>query len=460
MPPNSSQSPAPLFHFWKWKLHWQVVLGIALGVILGALSGNSVSESAQLSSRVDIQIYSLFGSLFMNALKMLIVPLVMCSIISAMTEMGAQSGFMRMGGKTLLYYSCTSLLAILIGLTLVNLIAPGTGTNLSIEEVTQAVSSEGSLESEKMAFLQEKTAGKDTSSLLNVFYEIIPSNVVWAMSKQDMLGMIFFSLLFGYFISRAQTKAREFLTSLFQSLYEVMIQMTYLVLKFLPLGITFLIAKTAAETFAEGQVLERLSQLSLFAITVLLALGIHAFVVMPLILILLARVSPKKHFKAIGQALLTGFSTASSSATLPLTMECIEEKAGVSKKVTSFVLPVGATVNMDGTALYECVAVLFLAQLSGITLDMSAQFLVVIMALLTSIGVAGIPAASLVAIMIILNAVNGQLGPEQNIPVDALAIILIFDRLLDMCRTATNILGDTVGTVLIAKSEGENEVLS
>lgn len=440
----------------KWPLHWQVILGIALGCLLGYLSG-TFGEGAK--GRIDFTLYDLLGGLFMNALKVLIIPLVMSSIIQAIANMGREEGFARMGFKTILFYSCTSLFAIVIGLFFVNMIEPGFSSGISAEEAASAVADKTSSESQKMDFLHSKTAGKDNSSMLNVFKELMPSNILMAMAEQKMLGVIVFSILFGYFLGQLEGERKKSMVTLIDGIYDIMTQMTFFVLKFLPLGVLCLIAKTSAETFSEGNVIERLLQLSQFAITALLALGTHAFIVLPLMLIVFAKVSPYKHFKSVRDALLTAFSTASSSATLPLTMECVEKRTGVSNKTASFVLPVGATVNMDGTALYECVAVMFLAQLSGIHLDASMQFTVVLMALLTSIGVAGIPSASLVAIVIILNAVNQQLPDGQAIPMEALAIILVFDRLLDMVRTMVNVLGDTVCSVVIARSEGEKTAL-
>lgn len=440
----------------KWPLHWQVLLGIVLGCFLGYLSGTNETD---LHGRLDFTLYGLLGGLFMNALKMLIIPLVMSSIIQAIANMGQQDGFARMGLKTLLFYSCTSFFAIVIGLFFVNTIQPGKSAGITANEAASAVADESSSESKKMKMLESRTAGKDNSSMLNVFRELIPSNIFKAMAEQKMLGVIVFSLLFGYFLSQIEPERKKAMLVIVDATYDIMTYMTFFILRFLPLGVLCLIAQTASETFHEGNVIERLLQLSQFAVTVLLALGTHALIVLPAMLLIFARVNPFRHFKTVRDALLTAFSTASSSATLPLTMECVEKKTGVSKKTTSFVLPVGATVNMDGTALYECVAVMFLAQLSGIHLDASAQFTVVLLALLTSIGVAGIPSASLVAIVIILNAVNQQLPAGESIPMEALAIILIFDRLLDMCRTTINVLGDTVCAVVVARSEGEKTAL-
>ena len=219
-----------------------------------------------------------------------------------------------------------------------------------------------------------------------------------------------------------------------------------------------MIAKTVAGFISNDTFLARLEQIGIFALTVLAALAIHMFIVMPLLLRFVGKVKkPWKHYKAMSPALLTAFSTASSSATLPLTIECVEENDGVSNETAGFVLPLGATVNMDGTALYECVAVLFITQIYGIQLGFPEQFLVVALALVTSIGVAGIPSASLVAIVLILNAVSERIGVP--IGLEAIAVILVVDRLLDMCRTAVNVFGDSCGAVIIAKTEGEKGVL-
>ena len=446
--------------FWRWELHWQALLGVLVGVILGYVSGQAQAPGEGMFGRWDMQTYTLIGDLFMSALKMLVVPLVMAAIVSAMASLGQMEGLARLGGKTLAFYVVTSVIAILTGLMLVNAVAPGESSAMTAADAAAAVSTEGSVEASRMAELNQKTEGRGIESVFNVFRELVPSNVVAAMSSAQMLGLITFSLLFGFFVTRLEGRHRDVMLTFWEGLYEVMIQMTFLVLRFLPLGVACLVARTAAETFAGGNVLERLTQLGLFAMTTLLALALHAFVTMPLLMIAFARIDPVRHFRAVLPALLTAFSTTSSAATLPMTMQCVEKRAGVSRRVSSFVLPLGATVNMDGTALYECVAVMFLAQLSGVTLDFSNQLLIVMLALLTSIGVAGIPSASLVAIVVILHAVNANLPDGQVIPVEALAVILVFDRLLDMFRTMVNVLGDSVCAVVVARSEGESDVLT
>jgi proton glutamate symport protein len=449
--------------FWRWELHWQALLGVIAGVILGYVSGDVLAPGAGaggIAGRWDMQVYDLIGDLFMSALQMLVVPLVMSSIVSAIASLGRMQGFARLGGKTLLFYVGTGLIAILTGLALVNAIAPGKSSGLTAAEAARAVQAEGSVEASRMAELTEKTQGHGAESVLGVFRALIPDNVVEAMAGAQMLGLITFSLLFGFLVTRLPGRHREVMLAFWEGLYQVMIQMTFLVLRFLPLGVACLIARTAAETFAGGNALARLAQLGLFALTTIAGLAVHALVTLPLVLLLIARVDPVRHYRAMLPALLTAFSTTSSAATLPMTMQCVEKRAGVSRRVSSFVLPLGASVNTDGTALYECVAVMFLAQLSGVSLDFGTQLLIVILALLTSIGVAGIPAASLVAIVVILQAVNHNLPGGQAIPVEALAIILVFDRLLDMCRTMVNVLGDSAAAVVVARSEGEGEVLA
>jgi Na+/H+-dicarboxylate symporter len=261
-----------------------------------------------------------------------------------------------------------------------------------------------------------------------------------------MLGLIFFSLLYGFFMTRITEDYAEAQYNFWQGVFEIMMKITDLIMKFAPLGVFALVAKVVADTGFEA-----FAPLALFFFSVVAALAIHFFVTLPLLLMFLGRVRPHRHYRAMSPALLTAFSTASSSATLPITMECVEKNAGVSNRTTSFVLPLGATVNMDGTALYECVAAMFIAQAYGIELGFGTQFTIVLIALLTSIGVAGIPAASLVAIAIILAAIG--------LPMEAIGLIIAVDRVLDMMRTSVNVFSDSCGAVIIAKSEGEEGIL-
>jgi Na+/H+-dicarboxylate symporter len=275
---------------------------------------------------------------------------------------------------------------------------------------------------------------------------MIPTNIVSAAANGQLLGLIFFCLLFGYFVTKVHDRYTKIMTDFWQGVFEVMMRITDWVMKFAPIGVFGLVAKVVATTGFSA-----FAPLMTFMATVLLALAVHVFITLPLVLYFLAGVSPLRHYRAMAPALLTAFSTASSSATLPLTMECVEKNAGVSNRTTSFVLPLGATVNMDGTALYECVAAMFIAQAYGLELGFATQFMVVLVALMTSIGVAGIPAASLVAIVVILGAIG--------LPAEGIGLILAVDRILDMCRTSVNVFSDSCGAVLIGRSEGEQDIL-
>lgn len=419
----------------KIALHWQILIALALAVVAGSLTG---TDGALFGIRF-YDVYGFFGTLFLNALKMLIVPLIMASIVSGMANIGGGDNFGRMGVKTLIYYASTSLIAILIGLAMVNLVQPGiidgepAKDRIGLAAETQEVTA--------------KVEGRGAGDVAEVFLRMVPPNIVSAAAEGQMLGLIFFSLLFGYYITRIQSPQRETQVNFWQGVFDVMMGITDLIMRFAPFGVFALVAKVVASTG-----LEAITPLLSFFFTVLVALLLHMFVSMPLILRFVAGVNPIRHYRAVAPALLTAFSTASSSATLPVTMECLEKNAGVSNRTTSFVLPLGATVNMDGTALYECVAALFIAQAYGVDLGVAEQFTVVFIALLTSIGVAGIPAASLVAIVIILAAFG--------LPAEAIGLILAVDRILDMCRTAVNVFSDSCGAVTIAKLEGEKGVLA
>lgn len=417
----------------KLKLHWQILIAMALAVLAGWLTG---ADGELLGLRV-VAAYAFIGTLFLNALKMLIVPLITSSIIVGVAGIGSSGDLGRLGGKTLLFYVSSSLLAILAGLALVNLIQPGivdgepAGEMLALEETVSLPSSVGEA---------------DSGALAEIFLRMVPTNIVMAAAEGQMLGLIFFSLLFGYFLTRADHGAGEPLYNFWNGVFQVMMRITEWVMRFAPIGVFGLVAETVSQTgFAAAE------PLIMFSITVVLALALHALVTLPFLLWLFGRVAPYRMLPAMAPALMTAFSTASSSATLPVTMDCLEKNARVSNRVSSFVLPLGATVNMDGTALYECVAAMFIAQAYGVELGLGIQFVIVITALVTSIGVAGVPSASLVAIAIILAAVG--------LPLEALGVLLVFDRVLDMMRTSVNVFGDSCGAVIVARLEGEDQVL-
>ncbi len=374
----------------------------------------------------QIKYVSWMGVIFLKALKMIIIPLILMSIISGIANIGSAGNLGRIGLKTILYYLMTSTAAIIVGLFFVNLIRPGEGIDKSF------------IHSSDIPVVGQHSF---SDTLLN----IIPENIFVAFTENKMLSIIFFAILFGFFITKINSKSRIFLTDLFNAGFEVMMKITMFIIKFTPLGVFGLVAKTIAE---QANHLANFTQiLGLYTLTVLIALAFHAFVVLPLLLKFVAKVKPFSHLKAMQAALLTAFSTSSSGATLSLTMESVENNSGVSNKISGFTLPLGATVNMDGTALYEAIAALFIAQAYGFDLSISEQIVIVITALLASVGAAAIPMAGLVMITIILSAVD--------LPLAGIALILPVDRILDMFRTSVNVWSDSCGAVIIAKSEGE-----
>ncbi len=396
------------------KLHWQILIALVLSIIFGYFFTDHVEYVTWM------------GDLFLRALQMIIAPLIFSSIVSGVLGLGSAQNLGRMSGKTFGYYLLTSLIAAVIGLLSVNIFRPGVGADLGLTE-------EG--------VVLEAGAGTFGQTLMN----IIPTNIFQALAQTDMLSIIFFAILFGFFATRVGPKYRDPLDKGFNAVFEVMMRLTMFIIRFAPLGIFGIVSGIVAEQAHD--LLSIFSRMGLYMVAVILGLLIHAFVVLPLLMKYLGGINARKHFKAMSVPLLTAFTTSSSSATLPLAMEAVELRAGVSKKVTSFVLPLGATVNMNGTALYECVSVLFIAQAYGIELSLIQQVIVVMTALLASIGAAGIPMAGLVVITIILSVLG--------LPLEGVGLILAVERILDMFRTSVNVWSDTCGAVIIAKSEGE-----
>ena len=397
----------------KFPLHLQILVALILGILFGAFFG-------EYTGYVDWM-----GDIFLRALKMIIIPLILSSIISGVTNIGTAENLGRLGLKTIVYYLSTSVLAIVTGLLFVNLLQPGVGADLGFSKNVEELS------------IMQHSFGQ---TLIN----IIPTNIFAAFSQASMLSIIFFAIIFGFFINLTSEKSRTFLTTFFDATFEVMMKITMFIIRFAPFGVFGIVAFQVSQSESISVLAQ---SMGLYMLTVLLGLAVLAFITLPLITRFVGRVNPLKHFKAVTTPLLTAFSTSSSSATLPLTIQAVENNSGVSNKISSFTLPLGATINMDGTALYECVAAMFIAQAYGIELSFLQQIIVVVTALLASIGAAGIPMAGLVMISIILTAVG--------LPLEGLGLILAVDRILDMFRTATNVWSDTCGAVVIAKSEGE-----
>ncbi len=420
----------------KLELHWQIFIAIVLAIIAGSLSG---TEGSVFGLRF-YQIYDFLGTLFLNALNMIIVPLVTSSIIVGVASLGGDS-LGRLGLKTIGYYTLTTTLAILVGLFFVDLFRPGIGPDGPVGAAMNL-----SQDPNALSAALARVEGRGGADIVGIFLRMIPTNIVGAAANGEMLGLIFFSLVFGAFMTRIPPRPAEILLLFWQGVAETMMKMTMWIMCFAPIGVFGLVARTVAATGFEA-----FMPMLFFFFTVVLALAVHTFGVLWALLRFVGGVSPVKHFRAMMPALLTAFSSASSNASLPLNMECLQKNVGVSERTTSFVLPLGATVNMDGTALYECVAAIFLAQAYGLELSFVTQFTVVLIALLTSIGVAGIPAASLVAITVILTAIG--------LPVEAIGLLLVTDRILDMLRTSVNIYSDACCATVIARSEGEKGLL-
>ncbi|NIP27493.1 MAG: cation:dicarboxylase symporter family transporter [Phycisphaerae bacterium] len=394
----------------KVKIHTQILIAIVLGAMVGLALGEKAEH------------LKIVGDMFIKLLKMIIIPLILASMVAGIISLGDARRLGRIGLKTFVYYMATTLLAVTVGLLLVNLIKPGVGVDMGAEAAVDM-------------------AGRETPSLGSIIKDIIPENPIAAMAENKVLSVIFLSLLLGIAISRIGEKARP-LMALFESFNAVMMKITDWIMLLAPVGVFALIAYTIGTMG-----LSVLRPLAVYMLTVILGLSIHAVITLPVLLSLFGKYSPLKFIRDMFSAVATAFSTASSAATLPITMECLRENTGVSNKVASFVLPLGATVNMDGTALYEAVAAMFIAQAYGISLNIGQQLVIMLTATLASIGAAAIPGAGLVTMVIVLKAVN--------LPEEGIGMILAVDRILDMMRTAVNVWGDACGTTVVARLEGE-----
>jgi Na+/H+-dicarboxylate symporter len=416
----------------KLKLHWQIVIAMALGIVAGFIF-QLLYKTEPTGAVYDI--ICSFGTIFIRLLKMIIIPLIFTSIVSGVSSVGEGKSIGRLGLKTFIYYFISSLIAIIIGIFLTNLLQPGVGA--------------GDI------FPTDKTFDasnlKTPASPGEIIINMIPLNPIEAASSGHMLGIIFFSIFLGVAITKINPQSQDFLKKMFKSGFDVMMKITEFIIKLAPLGIFGLITKTASTAG-----LALFKTLSLYIFTILAGFAIHMFIVLPIIFYLTTKINPLYHFKAMTSAMLTAFSTCSSNATLPVTMSNVEKKAGVSNSISSFVLPMGATVNMNGTALYECAGVIFISQVLSIPLSLTQQFLVALTALLSAVGAAGIPAAGVVVIFIVTQAIGFK---DADIGL-IIGTMLAVDRPIDMFRTTVNIFSDSVGAVIIAKSEGEKDLYS
>jgi len=438
----------------RLELHHWILIAMTLGAAIG-LPLNFAGESGAIDPAavaVIADVGKAAGDLFLRLLQMLVVPLIVSSLITGVTGMGDLKKLGRLGGRTVGFYLMTSFIAIVTGVLMVNVFNPGEGADLGLLEAGAGAAPE---------IVSE--GGQHVGHILWAQLEgMIPKNPLKAAADGDMLPLIFFSIVLGIFISAVEHQQKPepqegegpyregaeedvaeersgaaLLRRFFAGLFAVMMRMTLAVIRLAPIGVFGFMLYAAA-----GRGFEAFQVLGMYALTVFVALCIHAFVTLPLILRFLGSRSPIDHAKAMMPALLTAFSTASSNGTLPLTIQCVE-RSGVPNEVSSFVLPLGATINMDGTALYEAVAVLFIAQVYGMDLSLGQQAIVALTALMASVGAAGIPHAGTVMMVVVLSAVG--------LPTTAVGLILAVDRILDMCRTTVNVFSDSCAAVVVAR---------
>ncbi len=411
-------------------------IGAGIGLPL-----NMMAEQGMISEDIPRTIAKYgkgVGDVFLRLLSMIVAPLIFTSLISGVTSSGNLSGLGRLGGRTLAYYISTSMIAIMTGVVMFNIIQPGAHTDVALLEKTREVVTLDVVES---------GAGL-LDTLWNQVFNLIPSNPFAALadpSNKSILGVIFFALMFGAFIVVVGGETAKSLRKVFDGAFAVMMRMTMFIIRFAPIGVLGFMLYASA-----GKGLGVFVALGWYMLTVALALSIHAFITLPLICVILAKRSPWKFFQSMSPALLTAFSTASSNGTLPLTISCVEKRAKIGNRISSFVLPLGATINMDGTALYEAVAVLFIAQVTpGVDLTIGQQVIVAITALFASIGAAGIPHAGTVMLVVVLGAVG--------LPLEGIGLILAVDRVLDMFRTSVNVWSDSTACAVMARFESGHD---
>lgn len=422
---------------WYRQLHWQIIIGLVLGLLWG------LAASMWGFSGFTTDYIQPVGTIFINLLKLIAIPLVLASLIVGVTSLNDMAKLSRMGGKTIGIYLVTTMLAITIGLTVVNVIQPGDALPQETQENLMA-SYQQNLEGSS----QDAQEVMDRN-LLDFFVDIVPVNFFTAASDNaNMLQVVFLAILLGIGIIQIPVQKGEVLINFFDALNDVIIKIVDYIMMLAPYGVFALMAGVIVDLAGDdlGQALNLLGALGWYCIAVLLGLFLHLTLVYSGLFKLFSQMKLLDFFRAIRPAILVGFSTSSSSATLPVTMDRVENNVGVDEEVSSFVLPVGATINMDGTSLYQAVAAVFIAQALGMDLTILQQLSIVITATLASVGAAGVPGAGIIMLVIVLQAVN--------VPVEGIALILGVDRILDMCRTAVNITGDAAVSVAVAHTEG------
>ena len=413
-------------------LHWKILIGMALGVVFGLVLSFVDGGGAFIGDYIKP-----FGTIFINLLKLIAIPLILASLIKGVSDLKDISKLSQMGGRTILTYVTTTLIAVTIGLILVNTIQPGKSISVETrQELVEAYATDADQKREAAAKQQE--AGP-----LQALVDIVPSNIfAAATNNRNMLQIIFFALFFGIGMILLPEETSQPVKAFFDSFNAIILKLIDMIMMAAPYGVFALLAALVVEAPS----LELFQALALYAVTLLLGLGAMIIVYSIIVKVFTGR-SPSAFFRGIAPAQLLAFSTSSSAATLPVTMECVEENLGVDKEVTSFVLPIGATINMDGTSVYQGVAAVFIAQAFGLDLSLSAQLGIIFTATLASIGTAAVPSAGIVMLVIVL--------AQAGIPEAGLALIFAIDRPLDMCRTIVNVTGDAAVSMLVGKSIGK-----
>jgi proton glutamate symport protein len=423
---------------WYKKLHWQIIIGLILGLIWGLLS-SAVGLNEFTSSYVRP-----FGNIFVDLLKLIAIPLVLASLVVGVSNLNDMAKLSRMGGKTIGIYMVTTTLAIIIGLTVVNVMQPGKAlpeeTRMSLmESYTEVVDDRDEAAREVL-----------DRGPLQFLEDIVPENFFEAASDNaNMLQVVFIAIILGLGIINIPMQKGRALINVFEALNDVIIKIVDLIMKMAPYGVFALMAVVIIDLAGDdlSQALNLLRALGWYCLAVAIGLVLHVLIVYSSLFKIFSKMKLRDFFKAIQPAVLLGFSTSSSAATLPVTMERVEKNLGVEEEVSSFVLPVGATINMDGTSLYQAVAAVFIAQALGLDLTIAQQLTIVLTATLASIGAAGVPGAGIIMLVIVLQAIQ--------VPVEGIALILGVDRILDMLRTAVNITGDAAVAVAVAHTEGK-----
>jgi proton glutamate symport protein len=417
----------------KLALHWQILIAMALGIGYGLIAAQTGS-----TQHVDDWIKP-FGTLFLNLLKMIAVPLVLFSLVAGVASLDDTSKIGRIGGKTIVLYLATTAIAITIGLVVVNIFRPGSGISAELRE---------SLRSGFAQMAEDKVRAAEDVSIVQQLIGIVPTNPFAALANSEMLQIVFFALMLGVALTRLNSKRPvAHVVSVFQLLSDGIIEMVHLIMKIAPIGVFAMLASVLADLGEDPeQTGQLLGALVGYMGTVVLALVLHGVLVYGLLIRGMARIPVKRFAKAMLPAQLLAFSSSSSAATLPVTIDCVEKGVGVDEEASSFVLPLGATINMDGTGLYQGVAAVFIATVYGMDLSLLQQAEIVLTATLASIGTAAVPGVGIVMLTIVLKQVG--------VPLEGIALILGVDRPLDMCRTVLNVTGDATVCTVVARSEG------